>query len=429
MESQEILTKDVPYAHLERDFTIFAALFQKEIPPTPKDLDDWEETDKWLWQLCRACWDIDAARRPTAEKLIQDLDSVAMEELERLWKELQESQEREKKLDERKEQLEELGKDQLRQEEEFNSKVSLRQHEFTTLERRLEQEIRRRLEAEEAEMKGQKQLDELTELLSKKEENERRAVDESTRIQQELEQRERAERKFRLELEELLAQRQMGKREHKAECGEREGEKRERTEGFSKEEETRNATEKLQQTGEGYSLSFVEPDVGTREHAGGTSFTSAFSPGLSSLSLRHFNRQYSESDANNQKISPSSVLAPSPAPDWGRADTSKPFSSLPPAESMPGDDTARKEQVTTGVQNSSDTLQPSSTSGPDAGSSSGSYEQPSQSILSDWLRVQEELISKHRAQNELQKGKHNYRVTDQSSRIRGGQPSSVERDR
>lgn len=68
------MTKDVPYAHLARDHAIMVALFKKQLPLTPEDLNIWGKTDRQLWKLCLCCWSIDVSSRPTAERLTEDLD-------------------------------------------------------------------------------------------------------------------------------------------------------------------------------------------------------------------------------------------------------------------------------------------------------------------------------------------------------------------
>lgn len=46
---QEILTKELPCAHLAKNHHVTFALAKNEIPIAPKGVADWVEVDKWFW--------------------------------------------------------------------------------------------------------------------------------------------------------------------------------------------------------------------------------------------------------------------------------------------------------------------------------------------------------------------------------------------
>lgn len=64
---------DVPYATLRTDGQVFLAVYNGKLPSKHATFDEWKETDKLLWEICKGCWIKDPGGRPCTAQLLKAL--------------------------------------------------------------------------------------------------------------------------------------------------------------------------------------------------------------------------------------------------------------------------------------------------------------------------------------------------------------------
>lgn len=74
---QELLTKQMPYEHLNVDYQVVSYLFLGETPQKPYDYKDWPSHYQDIWALCEVCWSKEPAARPNIDAIIAKLRDIA----------------------------------------------------------------------------------------------------------------------------------------------------------------------------------------------------------------------------------------------------------------------------------------------------------------------------------------------------------------
>lgn len=66
---QEVLTRDIPYADIKSDFSVLRKIIDKELPRVVQTFQSDNHTDNRIMELCKQCWNLVPAQRPSAESL------------------------------------------------------------------------------------------------------------------------------------------------------------------------------------------------------------------------------------------------------------------------------------------------------------------------------------------------------------------------
>ncbi|EJD05032.1 uncharacterized protein FOMMEDRAFT_105270 [Fomitiporia mediterranea MF3/22] len=76
MTLYELLSRNMPYAHLRREAQVIPAIMQGELPHRPASFNEWPHSRKLLWDICQSCWHKDPKARPTMNDVVKQLESI-----------------------------------------------------------------------------------------------------------------------------------------------------------------------------------------------------------------------------------------------------------------------------------------------------------------------------------------------------------------
>ena len=82
---QEVLTRDIPYADIKSDFSVLRKIMNEELPRVVQSFRSDNRADNKIMELCRQCWNLDPAQRPSAEFLCAVLAPIPIDNEECAW--------------------------------------------------------------------------------------------------------------------------------------------------------------------------------------------------------------------------------------------------------------------------------------------------------------------------------------------------------
>ncbi len=80
---QELLTRQIPYAHITNDVQVILAILGGTLPNEPiiGNSDPDAELKHYMWSSCRKCWALDPKERPSMRELLKDMTDYHLRHL------------------------------------------------------------------------------------------------------------------------------------------------------------------------------------------------------------------------------------------------------------------------------------------------------------------------------------------------------------